>query len=819
MLDGVRVVDLSDDVAGGYGTRLFASYGADVIKVEPPGGDPTRRLASISEGDLEASVLFGYVNAGKRSVVLDADALGDRGRLWALLLTADVVVESGAPGEWLGRGLDFAKLLRERPGVVVCSVTPFGQDGPRARWRTTALTAFASGGQMMLCGEPELPPLKTAGHQAYYQGGLHVFSSCMTALFGACRTGRGEWIDISLQEAQAASLEGFGPAAMTRETDSERTGNQARAIWGIYECADGYVGLASMARQTASVYHCIGQPQWAGDPAFANILSTSDNNELVTALIAEWVAARTAQQVYAESDRYRAPFALIPSARDLLEWEPFRASGFWRQVDHPVLGRHSLPAGPFAIDGDRGVARRAPLLGEDTAEVLSGLPPVPSVAESAVPVASPSPLMDGIRVLDLTQVWAGPYAARFLADMGADVIHIEGPAFPDAVRAVGRANVPRAFNTASYFNEYNRNKRDLVLDLHHPAGLAAFREMVRHADIVMENWSVGVADGIGIGYEELRAINPRIVMVQMPGFSQDGPEATRVGFGPSIEQMGGIVSLQGYPGGPPHKSGISYGDPVGGVVAAGAIALALLERKKTGCGSKVVIFQRDNVIGLVGEYLLAESIWHPLPTRLGSRDGDFAPHNVYQAADDEGRAQLGLAGGIVQEYHDTWVTIAVDSDDAWRRLVEVIGDSRLADPRYSSVAGRRSDQDAIDAIISAWVREQDAEMCASRLQAAGVSAMPVLSPLMLVRDAHLNARGYYPTVVHPDAGQVRTTHPVWRLRSRPQPPLRPAPCFGEHNEEVLRDLAGLTTAEIDAMRAADVIAEEPLPLRERTSAR
>lgn len=817
MLDGVRVVDLSDDVAGGYGTRLFATYGADVIKVEPPGGDPTRRLATIRVGDPEASVLFGYVNAGKQSVVLDAEDPAERAKLWDLLLSADVVVESGAPGEWRDRGVDFAKLLDERPAIVVCSVTPFGQDGPRAQWRTTALTAFASGGQMMLCGEPELPPLKAAGHQSYYQGGLHAFSSCMTALFGARRTGRGEWIDISLQEAQAASLEGFGPAAMTRESDSGRAGNQARAIWGIYECLDGYVGLASMARQTASVYHCIGQSQWAGDPAFANILSTSDNNDLVTALIAEWVGARTAQEVYAESDRHRAPFALIPSARDLLEWEPFRANGFWREVDHPVLGRHALPAGPFAIDSDRGVSRRAPLLGEHTAEVLAELQArrKPSASAKPQPV---KPLMDGLRVLDLTQVWAGPYAARFLADMGADVIHIEGPTFPDAVRAVGRANVPRAFNTASYFNEYNRNKRDLVLDLHHPAGLSAFREMVRQADVVMENWSVGVAEALGIGFEELRAINPRVVLVQMPGFSQDGPEATRVGFGPSIEQMGGIVSLQGYPGGPPHKSGISYGDPVGGVVAAGAIALALLEREKTGRGSKVVVFQRDNVIGLIGEYLLAESIGRPLPTRLGSRDADFAPHNVYRAEDDDGRVQLGLAGGVLHEYHDTWVTIAVDSDESWRRLVDVIGDRRLQDPRYETLTGRRADEDLLDSIIAGWVSNQDAGACATGLQAAGVSAMPVLSPLMLVRDEHLNARGYYPRVTHPDAGVVRTTHPVWRLRRRVQPPLRPAPCFGEHNDEVLRDLAGLSEREIDELRKTGVIAEEPLPVRERTPA-
>ena len=811
LLDDVRVVDLSDDVAGAYGAKLFASFGADVIKVEPPAGDPTRSRSPRSYDDGDGGVLYAYLNTAKRSVVLDSGDARDRNRLLALLATADIVFESGAPGAWAARGIDFDALIVAQPRLVVCSVTPFGQDGPRAHWRTTALTAFASGGQMALCGEPDDPPLKTAGHQAYYQGGLHAFSATATALFAARTQGAGDRIDISLQEAQAASLEGAGPAAMVRGFDAGRAGNQARAIWGIYPCADGYVGVASMARQAGSVYRCIGHPELADDPAYTNLLQHPEANDAATALIAGWTASRTMQEIYEASQEHRAPFSLLPRPEELLAWEPLRESGFWTEVDHPTIGRHTLPAAPFAIDDDRGEVRRAPLLGEHTREVLDALP----AEEPAVPPPATSggvmhpPPLQGLRVLDLTQVWAGPYAARFFADMGADVIHIEGPGFPDAVRGVGRGDDSRSFNKSPYFNEYNRNKRGLALDLTYPDGIAAFRRLVPTADVVIENWSVGVAERLGVGFADLQALNPRIVLVQMPGFGKSGAEAGRIGFGPTIEQMGGLVALQGYEGGPPQKSGISYGDPTGGIAGAGATMLALLQRERTGAGCSVVVAQRDNIIGLVGEYMVAQSAGQPLPTGIGSRDPIFAPHNVYRARDDSGRMRGDLLGNPIGEFHDTWLTIAVDSDDAWQALRSIVGDAQLDAPSYQGAAGRKAHEDAIDEVIAAWVRDRDAAEAAAELQAAGVSAMPVMTPLMLVHDEHLAARGNFPTYDHPEAGTQLTSRPVWRFSRRPFNGVRPAPCFGEHNLDVLRDLAGYSEAQVQRLAEAGVIADVP----------
>jgi crotonobetainyl-CoA:carnitine CoA-transferase CaiB-like acyl-CoA transferase len=305
-------------------------------------------------------------------------------------------------------------------------------------------------------------------------------------------------------------------------------------------------------------------------------------------------------------------------------------------------------------------------------------------------------------------------------------------------------------------------------------------------------------------------MNPRLVMVQMPGFSQSPPESERVGFGPTIEQMGGLVALQGYVGGPPHKSGISYGDPTAGIVAAGATVLALLRRERTGVGSHVVVAQRDNIVGMIGEFIAAESVGAEYPVRIGNGDPDFAPHNVYRTRDDAGRIQADVAGNPLREFHETWLAIAVDSDEAWRGLRATIGDPRLDDPRYEHVEGRRAGAAVIDGAIAAWARGLEAGDAAARLQAAGVSAAPVLTPLMLARDAHLEARGTFPTYDHPEAGVQRTVRPVWRLRRRPLAPIRPAPCFGEHNAEVLRDLGGCRDAEIARLAAAGVITDVPL---------
>ena len=813
MLDGVRVIDLSTDVGGAFATRLLAVYGADVILVEPPGGHAVRSIpprAGGIDGGPDASILGAYLHAGKRSIVLDLDTPEDRATLDHLIASADAVVETHAPGALAAQGVDLDAAIERQPALVVTSITPYGQDGPRAHWRATSLTAAAAGGEMSLCGEPDLEPLKTAGHQAYYQGGLHGFSSTAMALLAARRSGTGDRIDLSLQEIQNATLEGAGPAALTRDSESTRGGNAARATWGIHPSADGYIGLAGMPRQSFSVYDCIGHPEFKEDPLFQNSW-TPEANDILQLLVPEWTMQHSSREIFELATEFRTPFSMIPTPRELLEWPGLVETNFWQQVEHPVLGRHPLPAGPIAFDGDRGVQRRAPLVGEHSEEIRADLASAakpPSTTSHDADDAPALPLA-GLRVVDVTQVWAGPYACRYLGDMGADVIKVEGPAFPDSVRGLGGEFTAESVNLSAYFNEYNRSKRGLVLDLQQPEGAAALKRILATADVFVENWSSGIADRLGLGFEQLHAINPKLIHVSMPGFGHEGPDAARVGYGPTIEQMGGLVALQGYEGGPPHKSGISYGDPVSGTTTAGAVAIALHRRERTNEGCYIVVPQRDGIVGLIGEYIVAEAIGDPLPTRIGNRDPWMAPHAVYRTADTEPRVQLAIDGEPVAEITDTYLAIAVDSDEAWTALRSVVTDARLDNDAYATVPGRIAAQDEIDAVIAEWARDRDPDEASEQLQAAGVAASSVLTPRMLKYDEHLADREAFLTYDHPAAGKQLSTRPVWRMARRPITTLGPAPCFGQHNVEVLSEVAGYNATEIGAMAESGLIADTP----------
>jgi len=817
MLAGIRVVEISTEPGAALAGRLFAAYGADVITVEPPGGHPIRTLSPRAGAKPDESILFAYLGAGKRSVVADLANAADRDFVRRLIATADVLLESTTPGTLAAYGLDPARLADEQPSLVICSATPYGQNGPKAAWQSTPLTGFASGGEMAMCGDPDKPPLRVAGNQAPYQLGLNAFSSTLAALFAAKASGGvGDWIDLSMQEVQTCMLEGGGPAALFTGSESSRTaGNKPFAQWGIHPCADGYIGVAAMPRQSYAVYDCIGHPEMKEDPAFASGW-TPDANALLSIYIPEWTADKTAAEIFAIAAKFRAPFAVIPGPRELLEWPGLSATGFWREVEHPVLGRHPLPSAPIQVgtEGDRGSAERAPLLGEHTealrAEVAAAIP-----ARTAAGTGKADLPFAGLRVIDVTAVWAGPFGTRYLADYGAEVIKVEGPSSSDPVRTMGGARGVPEINQSFYFNEYNRNKLGISLDLKQREGMEALRRLIANSDVFIENWSSGVADRLGLGYKDLKQLNPRIIYVSMPGFGHTGPDAARIGFGPTIEQMGGLVALQGYEGDSPHRSGISYGDPIAGTIASGAVAMGLLHRERTGESCYLAIPQRDAICSLVGEFVVAEALGHPLPVQIGSKDPDWAPHNVYQARDTEPRESRGAAGRALMSFTDAWVAIAVNSDEAWEGLKRVIGNERLNSPLWNTAAGRKVAQDDIDAIIREWVAPREANAAAAELQAAGVPASPVLSPLTVTTDAHLAARDAFLPYTHPDTGPGRTTRPTWRMARRPATTVNPAPRFGEHSRGVLQRVAGYTPEEVDAMEAKAVITNDLIPTAAR----
>jgi crotonobetainyl-CoA:carnitine CoA-transferase CaiB-like acyl-CoA transferase len=403
--------------------------------------------------------------------------------------------------------------------------------------------------------------------------------------------------------------------------------------------------------------------------------------------------------------------------------------------------------------------------------------------------------LHGIRVLDLTMSWAGPYATRLLADMGAEVIKIEAPGHWDLLRSyTGQPpTVERVWDRSPYFNHYNRNKYGCALDLSKPRGRELFLRLVEDADIVIENYRAEAMGNLGLTYEVLREVNQQVIMISMPGHGRDGPESGFVAYGTNVEQLAGLAHLTGYEGGAPQKTGISYGDPMAGIAAAGAVALALWDRRRTGFGQYIEVPQRENLIGAIGEFIVGFSMNGREPARNGNRHTSMAPHGCYPCAGE-----------------DQWLTIACEDDAAFATLCGAIGRPELADDkRFADVVSRYRNQVELDEIIGLWTRTQDKTAAAEALQSAGVAAMPVLTVPEVFEDAHLHSRHFFEPVSHAVAGEWEMETPHWRMSETPAHVRVPPPCFGEHNRWVFGELLGLSDEEIAALEAQGITGTVP----------
>ena len=397
----------------------------------------------------------------------------------------------------------------------------------------------------------------------------------------------------------------------------------------------------------------------------------------------------------------------------------------------------------------------------------------------------------GIRVLDLTMMWAGPFTTKLLAEMGAEVLKIESPRAWDNIRTlIPQPGVEDPWNSSYYFNEYNRDKKSVTLDLAQARGRQLFLDLVPTADVVIENYRADVLDKLGLGYDVLRKQSPSIILVSMAGFGKTGADRDSVGFGPIIEQLGGLASLTGYGDGIPMKTGISYGDPVGGIGAAGAVALALIQRQRTGKGCVIDLAQREGMAAMIGEAYVAASLRGEDPVHHGNRSPRWAPQGVYRAA------------GI-----DQWLAVSCTSDAEWATLASIIGRDDLSG---LDLAVRRARHDELDAAIEAWSSAQAPQAAMVRLQESGVPAGRVLDTVAVHDDPQLNHRGFWVRLPHPRTATFRQHGVVWRLAEANPHLRRHAPLFGEHTREVLSELLGLGEAEFAELAAAGIIADAPI---------
>lgn len=406
--------------------------------------------------------------------------------------------------------------------------------------------------------------------------------------------------------------------------------------------------------------------------------------------------------------------------------------------------------------------------------------------------------LEGVRIIDMTVAVAGPIAGQVLGDMGAEVIRVEPPfGRPLAGLHVAppREGAPdRPYNRILLYNDFNRSKLGLTLDLTKEKGRETLLRLVAISDLVIENMSPRVLPGLGLDYARLREAREDIILVSMPAFGATGPLRDRTAYGPGIDAMSGLSWLSGYAGRGPLKPGNYYCDQNAGLLAAFAALAALSYRRRSGRGQHVELSMLEGELQLVGEALLDYAMNGRVQGRMGNRYPYMAPHGAYPCAGD-----------------DRWLAIAVGSDGEWQALCEVMGRPELGwDQRFADVVSRVRHREEVDAVVAAWTRSQEHGEAQRRLQEAGVPAGAALTASELFEDPQLRARGYFRTIEHLEAEAMPHGQVAWRLSATPSLPERPAPCFGQHNDHVLRELLGMSDAEVAELAEEGVIACEPL---------
>ena len=416
------------------------------------------------------------------------------------------------------------------------------------------------------------------------------------------------------------------------------------------------------------------------------------------------------------------------------------------------------------------------------------------------------PALEGLRILDLTQVAVGPYATLLLGFMGAEVIKVESCSRLDTSRGQARPTPQgdglypggdpgeRPWNRAGHYVHRNGNKRSLTLDLATPRGKEIFLQLATICDVLIENFRASVMDRLGLGYEVVSQVNPQLIYVKISSQGATGPEKDYGSLGSTLEQTAGLASVTGYEDGPPLLTNETYPDPVVGILAVGALMAALRRRRQTGQGTFVDLSQREVTVAMLGEYVVDHSVTGRVPSPMGNRHPHMVPHGVYPCQGD-----------------DMWVAISVGSDEAWQGLCRAIGQPDLAhDPRFATVLARRHSQGELDQLLTAWTQERDHYQAMHLLQAHGVPAGAVLKGGEILVDPHLAVRGFWDVVNHPEAGTYTQVSTPWRLSKSPRRPTTPSPSLGEHNHYVLGDLLGLSGQAIAALEAQGIIGTRPI---------
>jgi crotonobetainyl-CoA:carnitine CoA-transferase CaiB-like acyl-CoA transferase len=828
---GVRVLEISGSIWSEYASKLFADFGADVVKCEDmTNGVATRlwRPVPTDSPDLERGPLHLHLNTNKRSIAVDLRREADRLLVLDMVRSCDAIIESLGPGGLESLALDPHTLRAANPLVVITRVSPFGQTGPNRNRAATGLTLQAAGGPMNATGIAGRAPLRKPGNLEHYTIGRATAEATMAGLLAARRFGHGSVIDVSAQEVllsgadrRAAYLLAASYSGMNAPRGVRSAHRGLSKFTGPFAAKDGYI-MVYVTNQTFSDRLIALASE--GDAEFgAQYLGRTiplEEFEQFRHYLIDWFATRNKQDLMEAAEAARIPLTAYLSMREILDHAHFRNRSVFVSAGHPLVGTLDYLGPPWRMDGGYRLNSTAPQLNQHEAEIRRDAAEAANTRPTPIRWPDKAPRqreesdraaelpLQGIRIVDLTVVWSGPGGTALLGDLGAEVIRLEGnnricrqdsakwtrESLRDAGYRIGafpdREPQPHPYDRSAMFNWHARNKLAACANLETEAGREAVLRLVDISDVLVENNSVSTLAKLGLSTEDLLRRNPNLIVVRMPPMGLDGPMSGYLGFGPNFNALVGVGVLEGYEGETVDQSGDNYHmDEASPWGVAFAIMAALWRREQVGRVGLVEFAQSENLMQEVGEYLLDVQLSGREPIAFGNTDPVLL-QDVFKCEGD-----------------DLWVAISVRDDVDWAQLCAEINDGNLA-AAGATPALRQQNSIALRREIAAWASSRSLTDIVDALVAKDVPVFPIMSETALLSDSHLGSREWFVSRTHPSVGTHQYPGHAWRADGFSTVFGRPLPSFGEDNEYVYRDLLQYNEFEYADLRDRGLVTEE-----------
>ena len=735
-------------------------------------------------------------NANKAVLHLSGSVDEDRRWLLEQVAAAEFVFDSWPGGLLDSHDITDEDLVAANSRVVATLISPFGTDGPRALQPASELTVAALGGPMRLQGVPERAPVHFSVPQTWRHAGAEAAVAALIAHRRMRAMGEAQFVDVSAQSTMTWTMLNAMESYAVCGQDVERNGSSIKLSLDIplrQEAADGYTVCVPTGRLMPQLLGWLIDDGIVDESWRAEDWATFDHRAIsgeptnhrmedVIAAIQDLCRRYSKHELFERGLPLGVSLAPLNNVADLLAFAHLDARSFWTTIPTgPAKPDARTPGAFFRRNGTRPEAIRR---GAETA------------LDTAVePAADPGPLTgewacEGLKVVDFSWIGVGPMTTKALADHGATVVRVESEGRIDGLRlqppfAAGE----RGVNRSQFFNTFNTSKRSLAIDLKSPEGLDVARRLTRWADVIVESFTPGAMDRLGLGYESIRAENPSVIMVSTNLLGEGSHVSCMAGYGYHAAAVAGFQELVGWPDLPPDGPYLAYTDTIGPRFITSAMLAALDHRERTGEGSHIEAAQLEVALQLLAPELIRHQLDDELPPRRGNRAPGIAPQGAYPCAGS-----------------DQWLALSITSDEQWQTLVDLLDRPDWAsDPALATAAGREAAHDRIDEHLAAWTTSHTAPELEQRLATAGIPAGTVQASSQMLADPQYAHRGFYVTLDHDEAGPVPYAGHQYRIRGYDHRPRWAAPCLGNDSFEVLTDLLGMDSEEVAAIAASGAL--------------